>query len=398
MVCGAPTSCSSGGRSAVTTISGTLAWCGLDDGRVQLDRGGAARGQHDGRAARGHAEAERHERRRPARRGGRGPAARSSAASASAIGRRARPGGDDGVGDAAPHPLVDERRAERRRHGGRHGRSLRGTASGPGPEQTAWAGSVGGVPAPALATETTGSGDRVVLLHGFTQTGRCWGPLADGLARDHAVRTVDLPGHGGSATIDAGIEASVPLARRRGRDGRLPRLLDGRALRAAAGPRPARRRHAPRAHRRLPRAGRRRRACRPPRGRRRARRRGSRRSASRRSCTSGSTCRCSGASTRPCATRPSGAPTPRRAWRRASDEPGPVPRNRSGIASASSRCPCCSSPAATIPSSAPSPRRWPRSSRTSSTPPSPTRATPCTSSTPPRPPPSCADWLDRTAR
>ena len=71
-------------------------------------------------------------------------------------------------------------------------------------------GSVGPVPAPALATETTGSGDRVVLLHGFTQTGRCWGPLAAGLARDHEVCTVDLPGHGGSAIVDAGIEASVP--------------------------------------------------------------------------------------------------------------------------------------------------------------------------------------------
>lgn len=75
------------------------------------------------------------------------------------------------------------------------------------------------MPTPALATETTGSGDRVVLLHGFTQTGRCWGPLADDLARRHAVCTVDLPGHGGSGEVRAGIEDSVPLLAAAGRPG-----------------------------------------------------------------------------------------------------------------------------------------------------------------------------------
>jgi len=60
-----------------------------------------------------------------------------------------------------------------------------------------------------LATQATGRGDRVVLLHGFTQTARCWGPLATALAEDHEVVAVDLPGHGGSAAVEAGIEAGA---------------------------------------------------------------------------------------------------------------------------------------------------------------------------------------------
>ena len=36
----------------------------------------------------------------------------------------------------------------------------------------------------------------VVLLHGFTQTGACFGPLADALATSHTVIRPDLPGHG----------------------------------------------------------------------------------------------------------------------------------------------------------------------------------------------------------
>lgn len=43
---------------------------------------------------------------------------------------------------------------------------------------------------------------RLVLVHGFTQTGRCWGPIADDLARDHRVVRVDAPGHGRSVDDD----------------------------------------------------------------------------------------------------------------------------------------------------------------------------------------------------
>lgn len=48
----------------------------------------------------------------------------------------------------------------------------------------------------ALASTTTGCGTRLVLAHGFTQNGRCWGPVAADLATDHEVVAVDLPGHG----------------------------------------------------------------------------------------------------------------------------------------------------------------------------------------------------------
>jgi 2-succinyl-6-hydroxy-2,4-cyclohexadiene-1-carboxylate synthase len=44
-----------------------------------------------------------------------------------------------------------------------------------------------------------GGGPRLVLVHGFTQTGRSWGPVAVDLARDHEVVRVDAPGHGRSA-------------------------------------------------------------------------------------------------------------------------------------------------------------------------------------------------------
>jgi 2-succinyl-6-hydroxy-2,4-cyclohexadiene-1-carboxylate synthase len=50
-----------------------------------------------------------------------------------------------------------------------------------------------------LHVEVEGSGPRLVLVHGFTQTGRSWGPLATELARHHEVVRVDAPGHGRSA-------------------------------------------------------------------------------------------------------------------------------------------------------------------------------------------------------
>jgi 2-succinyl-6-hydroxy-2,4-cyclohexadiene-1-carboxylate synthase len=44
---------------------------------------------------------------------------------------------------------------------------------------------------------------RVVLVHGFTQTGRVWGAVAAELARSHQVVAVDAPGHGYSEHISA---------------------------------------------------------------------------------------------------------------------------------------------------------------------------------------------------
>lgn len=39
------------------------------------------------------------------------------------------------------------------------------------------------------------------MLHGFTQTGGCLGPLADDLARAHTVVRPDLPGHGDASAL-----------------------------------------------------------------------------------------------------------------------------------------------------------------------------------------------------
>lgn len=44
----------------------------------------------------------------------------------------------------------------------------------------------------------------MALVHGFTQTRRCWGPVADDLAADHEVVAIDAPGHGRSAHVRAG--------------------------------------------------------------------------------------------------------------------------------------------------------------------------------------------------
>jgi 2-succinyl-6-hydroxy-2,4-cyclohexadiene-1-carboxylate synthase len=51
-----------------------------------------------------------------------------------------------------------------------------------------------------LHVEVEGRGRRLVLVHGFTQTGRSWGAVAADLARRYEVVTVDAPGHGRSAT------------------------------------------------------------------------------------------------------------------------------------------------------------------------------------------------------
>jgi 2-succinyl-6-hydroxy-2,4-cyclohexadiene-1-carboxylate synthase len=56
---------------------------------------------------------------------------------------------------------------------------------------------------PPLACRTTGptGAPRLVAVHGFTQTGTCWGPVIDDLKVDHNVVLVDAPGHGQSAAL-----------------------------------------------------------------------------------------------------------------------------------------------------------------------------------------------------
>jgi 2-succinyl-6-hydroxy-2,4-cyclohexadiene-1-carboxylate synthase len=62
-----------------------------------------------------------------------------------------------------------------------------------------------------LYVERTGSGPPIVLVHGFTQTRRCWGPEADDLTSDHEVIRVDAPGHGRSASVHEGLQSGGRL-------------------------------------------------------------------------------------------------------------------------------------------------------------------------------------------
>lgn len=62
-----------------------------------------------------------------------------------------------------------------------------------------------------LYAEADGHGPAVVLVHGFTQTRRCWGPVAADLAADHEVTRVDAPGHGRSASLSVGLTEGAQL-------------------------------------------------------------------------------------------------------------------------------------------------------------------------------------------
>lgn len=62
-----------------------------------------------------------------------------------------------------------------------------------------------------LHAEREGTGPPIVLVHGFTQTRRCWGTVATDLASDHEVVRVDAPGHGRSAEVMAGLRTGGRL-------------------------------------------------------------------------------------------------------------------------------------------------------------------------------------------
>ena len=59
----------------------------------------------------------------------------------------------------------------------------------------------------------SGSGPAVVLLHGFTQTGRLWGSFGDLLMLDHTLIGIDLPGHAGSDAVRADLTTAAALVR-----------------------------------------------------------------------------------------------------------------------------------------------------------------------------------------
>jgi 2-succinyl-6-hydroxy-2,4-cyclohexadiene-1-carboxylate synthase len=62
----------------------------------------------------------------------------------------------------------------------------------------------------ALHVERSGSGPPLVLVHGFTQNTRCWGPFAEEFDRHEVVR-IDAPGHGRSGHADADLSESGRL-------------------------------------------------------------------------------------------------------------------------------------------------------------------------------------------
>jgi 2-succinyl-6-hydroxy-2,4-cyclohexadiene-1-carboxylate synthase len=73
------------------------------------------------------------------------------------------------------------------------------------------------VPA-SLHSETRGTGPRVLMAHGFTQTGRVWGSMDENLTRDHQIVLVDMPGHGASSGVSSTlVDGALQLARVGGR-------------------------------------------------------------------------------------------------------------------------------------------------------------------------------------
>lgn len=51
----------------------------------------------------------------------------------------------------------------------------------------------------------------MVVLHGFTQTGRLFGPFGEHLSASHALVAVDLPGHAGSDSVRADLLETAAL-------------------------------------------------------------------------------------------------------------------------------------------------------------------------------------------
>jgi 2-succinyl-6-hydroxy-2,4-cyclohexadiene-1-carboxylate synthase len=62
-----------------------------------------------------------------------------------------------------------------------------------------------------LHVDVRGSGPPLVVLHGFTQTGRLWGHFGELLAESHTLVAVDLPGHGDSGSVRADLPTTAGL-------------------------------------------------------------------------------------------------------------------------------------------------------------------------------------------
>ena len=59
--------------------------------------------------------------------------------------------------------------------------------------------------------EERGAGPRLALVHGFTQSGRAWGPVGEALAHRYRLLALDAPGHGRSAGVEAGLPDGADL-------------------------------------------------------------------------------------------------------------------------------------------------------------------------------------------
>lgn len=67
------------------------------------------------------------------------------------------------------------------------------------------------MPAERLAQRSRGSGRRLVLVHGFTQTARSWDSIVDRLGAGVETVAVDAPGHGDSADVRADLWRGAAL-------------------------------------------------------------------------------------------------------------------------------------------------------------------------------------------
>jgi 2-succinyl-6-hydroxy-2,4-cyclohexadiene-1-carboxylate synthase len=88
-----------------------------------------------------------------------------------------------------------------------------------------------------LHVEVRGSGPPLVVLHGFTQTGRLWGDFGARLEKEFSVVAVDLPGHAGSDQVRADLPAAGGLVAEAVREvlGESPCALLGYSLGARVG-------------------------------------------------------------------------------------------------------------------------------------------------------------------
>jgi 2-succinyl-6-hydroxy-2,4-cyclohexadiene-1-carboxylate synthase len=69
-----------------------------------------------------------------------------------------------------------------------------------------------------LYAEVSGTGPRLVLAHGFTQTCRSWSLFGELLDQHHETVRVDLPGHGASADVRADLVGAGALLAETGGD------------------------------------------------------------------------------------------------------------------------------------------------------------------------------------